>query len=254
MFKPIKTKRVYAEIVDQIQQLINEGTLKPGDKLVAERELAEKLEVSRASIREAYSALETVGLLESRAGGGTFIRAISTDDIIKPLALILMMDKESNFDIMEVRKILEVESAYLAAERANEENIEKMREYLDKMEEDIQLGRIGEVSDANFHFAIAESTQNTILVRLMSTISDLVMHSMKKSREKMYFKPGNDKKLFNQHKAIFEAIAAHNSSLARKNMCDHLVFVSDEIFSIEEKASLEKNELNILIENTYAKK
>ncbi len=252
MFKPIKTKRVYAEIVDQIQQLINEGILKPGDKLISERELAEKLEVSRASIREAYSALETMGIIESRAGGGTFIRTISSEDIIKPLALILMLDKESNFDIMEVRKILELESAYLAAERANEENILKMSENLDKMEEDIRLGQIGEVSDANFHFAIAESTQNTILVRLMSTISDLVTHSMKKSREKMYFEPGNDKKLFNQHKSILEAIAAHDSSLARKKMCDHLVFVSEEIFSIE-KAPSDHKKLSILKEYTCAK-
>ncbi len=240
MFKPIKTKRVYAEIVDQIQGLINEGTLKPGDKLISERELAEKLEVSRASIREAYSALESMGILESRAGGGTFIRAVSSEDIIKPLALLLMMDKESNFDIMEVRKILEAESAYIAAERAGEENILKMKEHLEGMEEDIREGKIGEVSDVNFHFAIAESTQNTIFVRLMSTISDLVMHSMKKSRETMYFKPGNDDKLFKQHKAIFEAIAARDSKLARKNMCEHLDFVSDEIFSIEKGPAKDK--------------
>lgn len=231
MFKPIKTKRVYAEIIDQIRGLINQGLLKPGDKLISERELAEKLKVSRASIREAFCALESMGILESQQGEGTFIRSASTEDIIKPLAMILMMDKEYNYDIMEVRKILELESAYIAAERASDENIEELRMFLNEMEEDTKKGRLGEVADANFHFAIAKLTQNKILVRLMNTIHDLVVISMKKSREKMYFKPGVQEKLYQQHFEIYDAIVKGDANLARKKMSEHLSYVTDETFS-----------------------
>ena len=242
MFKPIKTKRVYEEIVDQIQTLINEGELKAGDKLISERELAQKLQVSRASIREAFSALDLMGILESRPGEGTFIRTVSSEEIIRSLALMLSLEKESNYDIMEVRRILEAESAYLAAQRASEENVEKIRDCFLAMEEDYRRGDIGEVSDADFHIAVAESSGNKILVRLMSTISDLLVSSMKFSREEMFYKPGNREKLLAQHQQILEAIEAHDPLSARKFMCEHLTFVAKEISLIEKDAKESETE------------
>ena len=109
--KPIKTKKIYEEIVEQIKELFAQGDLKPGDKLLSEREFAERLQVSRASVREALSALEAMGLIEIKPGEGTFIRQMGVSSIIEPLALLLLMEKDQVFELFELRKILEVEAA-----------------------------------------------------------------------------------------------------------------------------------------------
>lgn len=235
MFKPIKRKRLYAEVMEQIQQLIVDGKLKPGDKLTSERELAEKLEVSRSSVREAFSALDLMGILESRPGEGTFVRTVPADEAYKPLTIMLMLEQKSSCDVLEVRKILESESAFLAAERATEEHLSKMEACLSDMEADLKEGRDGETPDACFHFAVVESTQNKVMEKLMHAISDLVVFTMKLSRQKMLMKPENQEKLCWQHKQIFEAIAAKEPDLARSRMCEHLSFVSDEIFYFEQQ-------------------
>lgn len=233
MFRPIKRKRLYVEVMEQIQQLLADGTLRPGDKLTSERELADRLKVSRSSIREAFSALDLMGILESRPGEGTFVRSVPAEEVYKPLALMLLLETKNNYDVLEVRKVLESESAYLAAERVTGENLKKMKKCLLDMEKDIESGSDGEGPDASFHFTIAESTQNKVMEKLMHAISDLVVFTMRLSREKMLKKSGNQEKLYNQHKEIFEAIAAKNPELARTRMCEHLTFVSDEIFFFE---------------------
>ena len=85
-FKPIKTRRIYEEIVDQLKMMIIQGNLKPGDKLPSERELSEQLGVSRSSVREALSALEAMSILDIRSGEGTFVRETSQSATIEPLA------------------------------------------------------------------------------------------------------------------------------------------------------------------------
>ncbi len=127
MFQPIKRKRVYIEIINQLQNLIDKGELKPGDKLMSERELSEKLKVSRSSVREAFSALELMGILESRPGEGTFISSASaTASALLPMSMLMLLGSASE-DLLELRWILEGEGAKLAAERASEENINQIK-------------------------------------------------------------------------------------------------------------------------------
>lgn len=235
MFKPIKQKRIYEEILEQIKKLISEGVLKPGDRLFAERELAEKLQVSRASIREAFSVLDLLGILETKPGEGTFIREISHDNGIKPLALVFMLYNNSKLDVMEVRMILEVESAALAAQRATADDLKKIKEQLEQMEQDVLSGQIGEVPDARFHHAVAEAANNRVLVRLMHTVYDLIVETMRYSRQRLFLKPGNKEKLLQQHKQIFNAILAGNPDYARDAMKEHLTFVIEEVSSFEEE-------------------
>jgi GntR family transcriptional repressor for pyruvate dehydrogenase complex len=235
MFKPIKQKRVYEEIVEQIKRLVAEGALKPGDRLISERELADRLQVSRASIREAFSALDMLGILESKPGEGTFIREVPQETIIKPLALIFMLYKDSSLEVLEVRTILEAESASLAARRGSAEDMEKIKACLDKMEHDLLSGSIGEVSDAQFHLAIAEAADNKVLVRLMNTVSDLIVEAMRYSRQRLFQVQGNREKLFAQHKRICEAVLSRDSEGARQAMKDHLAFIVKEVAHYEEE-------------------
>lgn len=229
MFRPIKTKRVYEQIVDQIRMLIRRGDLKPGDKLMSERELSELLGVSRTSVREALSALDFLGILETRQGEGTFIANVSEQSLIEPLALIMAMDREAALELLEVRKMLEGEAAELAALRATQEDLYQMEEAINTMAEDLKHGNLGEAGDAKFHYTIAEATGNKVLVKLMNTIQDLLLQNMRSSRMYMYTQQGNAEKLFQQHEAIFRAIQSGNPQEARREMLAHLEFVQEEM-------------------------
>lgn len=235
MFKPIKQKRVYEAIVEQIKGLVVEGSLKPGDRLISERELADRLQVSRASIREAFSALDMFGILESKPGEGTFIREVPQDSIIKPLALVSILYRDSSLDLMEVRMILEGESAAFAAQRANEEDLKKIACCLDQMEQDVLSGAIGEIFDAEFHLAVAQAADNKVLVRLMNTVSDMIVETMRSSRQRLFLTPGNKEKLLSQHKLIYEAIISRDPAAARHAMKLHLEFVLKEITHYEQE-------------------
>ncbi|UMZ74105.1 FadR/GntR family transcriptional regulator [Natranaerofaba carboxydovora] len=228
MFRPIKHKRVYEEILDQIRELITEGSLKPGDKLMSERAMSEKLQVSRASVREAFSVLSMLGILEGKPGEGTFIKKVPEDSFIKPFAMMLMLDRDSNMEVLETRLTLEVECSALACVRGTDEDIEKIYTYLQKMEEDISEGNLGEYHDGMFHYSIWEATNNNILLRLMNTIYDMIIETMKHSRVKMFEKPGNKKILLEQHKKIYQAIKEKDVEKAREAMREHLLFVNKE--------------------------
>lgn len=227
--KPIRTKKIYVEIVEQIKELFATGKLGPGDKLLSERELAERLQVSRASVREALSALEAMGLLEIRPGEGTFIRQTNVDSIIEPLALLLLVEKDQIRELYEVRKIMEVEAAGLAALRAQPEEVERMGSIVTQMEWDLHRGDLGELADLDFHMTIAEMADNSILLRLMNTISDTMRQLLKTARTSLYAEPENARILLVQHREVLKAIETHNYEKAKKAMFDHLVFVEKNL-------------------------
>jgi GntR family transcriptional repressor for pyruvate dehydrogenase complex len=225
-FRPIQAKKIYEEIVEQIRQLIENGSLKPGDKLLSERELAEKLQVSRASVREALRALEMMGFVEIKTGEGTFVKESSTEGIIQPLAMFISIEKGAFFEISEIRKIFETAAAHLAAERATPGDLAKIEENLERMkaalaEDDSEKG---EDSDAAFHFSIAEATQNSWLLRLLNTISDSFHKTVSAARRQLYMTPGHPRILIEQHTKIYKAIRDRNPDLAEKAMLEHLNF------------------------------
>lgn len=227
--KPIKTQKIYKQIVEQIGQLVAEGHLKPGDRLPSERELVERFQVSRASIREAISALEMMGLIEVRSGEGTYIRQVNIESVVAPLAWMLFIERDTDLELYESRKILEVQAAGLAAERAEEDEINEMFEALEVMRMDLQIQRLGEDADHNFHYAIARATHNKILFRLMNTISDTMRKTLKTSRSKLYEDKNTPEKLYKEHYSIYEAIKSHDVQRAQKLMLDHLVGVENQL-------------------------
>ncbi|HBW36118.1 FadR/GntR family transcriptional regulator [Desulfosporosinus sp. BICA1-9] len=223
--KPIKTRKIYEQIVDQVGHLVAEGQLKPGDRLPSERELVERFQVSRASIREAISALEMMGLIEVRSGEGTYIRQVNIESVITPLAWMLFIETDSDLELYEARKILEVQAAGLAAERADDDEIKDLYEALEIMRMDLENHRLGEDADHQFHYSIARATHNKILIRLMNTLSDTMQKSLKSSRSRLYERGDTPKKLYDEHCKIYEAIKNHDAEKAQKFMLDHLLGV-----------------------------
>lgn len=239
-WQPIKTKRIYETIIEQIKNLIASGNLGPGDKLLSERELSEKLRVSRTTVREALCALDMAGLIEVRPGEGAFIRQSNSHDIIESLAFTFLLQKENVRDIMEVRKGLEVEAAGLAAERAVPEDLEKMEEALKQMEEDLRTGAPGDVADLQFHFSIAEASHNPLLIRMMNTIYDTMNQTLLIIR-KLWLSStsGTPQILYEDHQEIYRAIKSGDSNKAKETMAEHLRKVITRLESIygQEKQS-----------------
>jgi GntR family transcriptional regulator, transcriptional repressor for pyruvate dehydrogenase complex len=231
-FSPIKTKRLYEEIVEQIKQLITDGRLKPGDRLLAERELAEQFQVSRASVREAIRTLEMLGVIDIRPGEGTFVRGTETDDIIRPLAMFLAVERSSLLDMFEMRRIFETATASLAAERASEEELDHIESMLEKMRERLNVldPEKGEEFDAAFHYAVAEATHNSLLTKLFKTVSEEFAKANSVARRQLYHDNiQNAQKIIDQHSEILEAIRSRSPKAAGEAMLAHLIFAEGEL-------------------------
>ncbi len=230
-FRPIRTKRIHEEIVEQIIGMIAQGTLKPGDRLLPERELAEMLGVSRASVREALSALAVLGVVEVRRGEGTFIKKTVEREFLHPFGLLLLLD--TTLEVLEIRKILEVEGVALAAKRAAAEDLRSIRRALEEMEAEVEAGGLGDEGDYLFHFRVAQATQNSILVKMINGIMDVFKVSLKVSRERLFKLPGAVDILLKQHWAIYEAIAQRDAPAAQAAMRTHLEWVEEKILELQ---------------------
>jgi GntR family transcriptional repressor for pyruvate dehydrogenase complex len=224
MFKPIKHVKVSDEVVDQIRNLISQGKLKPGDRLLPERELIREFDVSRPSLREALNSLITMGFLEIK-GKRTFIKSVASESMQNPLSLLIKADIQKLFDLIEVRKAIEAWGAFLAAQRATEEDIKQLENIIEDMKKAYEQGRSWEKQDADFHLGMAQATHNTIQTHMMSTIYDLLRESV----AKVFKDRAKVKKLLDHHQRIFNAIKNHSPDKARERTLEHLNYVESEV-------------------------
>lgn len=231
-YTPVKSKRLYEEIVGQIHQLISGGQLKPGDKLLSERELADRLQVSRVSVREAIRSLEILGFIEIRHGEGTFVRDTNADDVIRPLAMFLAAERGSLLDMFEVRRIFETATSALAAERASDDEVAHIGALLEKMKACISVGdsEKGEEYDAGYHYAVAEATHNSLLIKLLRTVHEEWSKAVSAGSQQLLLDSAdNAQKIIDQHTRVYEAIKAHDPATASQAMLEHVQFAEREI-------------------------
>ncbi|ACX51711.1 GntR domain protein [Ammonifex degensii KC4] len=230
--KPVKTRRTSDSILEQIKTLIIEGQLAPGDKLLTERELSERLQVSRASVREALSALNLAGILEIKHGEGIYIKRPEPNAVIEPLVFILLLEKDKVQNILEVRKALEVEAAGLAAERCPPELLQELEKIIEEMEAILPQGE-GEKSaqlDLRFHLTLAQASCNPLISSLMNTIQEIIGQTLRITRALwLSATAGTTQRLFEEHREIYLAVAARDKFRAREIMYQHLWKVEVEL-------------------------
>ena len=231
MFNKVKTKKVYMKIVEQVRDLIKEGRLKPGDKLPPEQILAEEFGTSRPSVREALSALEILGITESRGGKGNFIK----DNLNFPLyeqKFRELEEEESPFELLEARKVVETEIVGLTAKKATEEEIAAIQESLDKMKSAVtNISEIMEF-DREFHINVARAAHNSLLFSMMIYLADLLKEKLWINlKEKSWSIPGRPQKYFEEHNEILNAIKNKDSKRARNRMYDHLAGVERDLLN-----------------------
>jgi GntR family transcriptional repressor for pyruvate dehydrogenase complex len=229
MLKPVEKKKAYEDIVQQIRTLIEEGKLKRNDHLPSERDLSETFRVSRTTVREAIRTLESMKLLQSRQGDGTYVVASSTEALIQPLAAALFNEKDDIRDIFTIRKIIEPHVTELAAENASPEEIEEMERILGEQETSIGRGENIIETDSAFHNLLATATKSRVMERLIIALIDL----LKQSREQYLFEDENDERArmsLKGHQRILAAIKRGDREAARTSMIEHLEGVEMIIF------------------------
>jgi GntR family transcriptional repressor for pyruvate dehydrogenase complex len=227
--EPIKSTRIYEEIVRQVKAMIAEGRLKSGDQLPPERDLAEKFVVSRTSVREALRALESLGLVEIRPGEGTFVRQVSIEALIEPLALMMVSQREAIAELFEARRLLEPAIAALAARRATPEELHEMERILEEQAKEIAMGRTGLLQDGHFHAAIASAAHNQAISRLVHGMMDLLAQS----REDSLNTPGRPTRSHEDHRRVLDAIRRRDAASAEQSMRDHLVAVEGLVLGMD---------------------
>ncbi len=224
MFSPIKSTKVYEQVIDQIQTMIANDELKRGDKLPSERQLAEQLQVSRTSVREALRALQIIGLIEVKQGDGNFIKESFDFCLLQPLSVMFMLQQTKPEDIVELRKVIEVETATLAAQRVTDEEIVELKLLVDQLKE-FSLAEDEKNSvkvDKELHYKIAQSSKNFLLLNILNAISVLMDTFIEDARGMILTKYENKDILIMQHENIYKTIAARDPEGAANAMRDHI--------------------------------
>jgi GntR family transcriptional regulator, transcriptional repressor for pyruvate dehydrogenase complex len=213
-----QSSKVYVRILHHIEELILQGKLQSGDKLPSERELAEKLSVSRSSVREALRALELLDLIETRKGEGTFIRKAGSHRLAEILAAFFLKDEKARQDLAETRKVLEVEAVRLGCERATHEQLETLRVLIVQSKKHWSEGAIPVEEDIQFHKTLVMLSQNTLMLNIWRPLVEYSKVALKESLTR----EGRMKYVWDEHEAIYEAIAARDKHAAAEALNLHL--------------------------------
>jgi GntR family transcriptional regulator, transcriptional repressor for pyruvate dehydrogenase complex len=217
-FEAVRRTKLYEKVAQQIQGLIRDGLLKPGDHLPPERELAETFQVSRSSVRDAIRALEVMGLVEPRQGEGTVVRDVTAETLVNPLSTMLSQKRELVTELLDLRLMIEPPLAGRAAKYATEEEILGLEDILRRQKEKVARGELAIEEDTEFHYAIAKAARNSVVLKVVDVFMDL----LRESREQTLQVDGRLQKSFTGHRRILDAIKNRKASLAEATMRRHI--------------------------------
>ncbi|ABC22215.1 FCD domain-containing protein [Rhodospirillum rubrum] len=234
MSEPIRATRLAETIADHLERLIAEGALRPGERLLPERELALKLNVSRPSLRDGLAAMERRGLIVTDRQGSRvaeFLRPLT-----EPLELLIQNNTQATFDYLEFRFVVEGAAAEMAAKRATDLDRAAIRAILDRMAAvhgDDDSAAEAE-ADADLHSATYEATYNVMILHIMRGFSQLLRRDVFYNRERLYARPGVRDLLLGHHQAIGEAIIAGDGPAARRAAEEHITVTRETLEEIRD--------------------
>lgn len=228
----IRSIRLSDTIAEHLENLILEGVLRPGERLAAERELADKLEVSRVSLREALDKLQHKGLLTTSKSGTVVAQFLAP--LARPLAGLLADKPRATADYLEYRRIVEGQAAALAAMRATEVDREAIRACCARMRDAHALDDPSSEAaiDADLHLLVYEAAHNVVILHVMRVFSELLRNDVLYNRDQLYRRFGVRDQLLEQHLAIADAVLEGNPDKAERAASGHIRFTHETIDSI----------------------
>jgi GntR family transcriptional regulator, transcriptional repressor for pyruvate dehydrogenase complex len=215
-----RSRRLYEDVGERLGEFVRESNMKPGDQFPAERELANRLHVSRTSVRQSFVVLQALGFVDVRQGEGVFLRR--TRGFGESLAKLLERRRRLP-EVLDAREALEVKLAELAAAHRGEDDLDAMKAALMKMEAEVSSGALGIDGDAAFHHAIALAARNDILLHLIDAMAEVIQGS----RVESLSEPGRPPRSLEAHRRILSAIESGSPQLAADAMRQHLRVVAD---------------------------
>lgn len=240
-FDQVRQRRLSDDIVEQLEGMILEGTLKSGERLPAERALAERFGVSRPSLREAIQKLAAKGLLISRQGGGNYVVESLGSTFSDPLLHLLENNPEAQRDLLEFRQTLEASCAYYAALRATEVDRERLTAAFEELQDCYtrpdEVSRAEEgAADARFHLAIAEASHNAVLLHTIRGLFDLLKRNVVTNIGGMYQQRTETRDmLISQHRDLYLAIIEGRAEQAREVSTRHLLYVQEVLEEVRQE-------------------
>jgi GntR family transcriptional repressor for pyruvate dehydrogenase complex len=225
----IKAAKLSDVILQQLENMILEGSLAPGEKLPPERELAKQFEVSRPSLREAIQKLEAKGLVTRRQGGGTFVKNQLEEGLTDPLFDLISKHPESQFDLLEFRHALEGIAAYYAGLRGTSNDFTKVKQSFDKIalvNDDLQ--QKAKAINA-FHFSVAEASHNVVLLHLVRGMQALLEQNILQNLTVLLKKSDISSQLAEHRRLLMNAVIGANPEQARLASNAHLAFIEEAL-------------------------
>lgn len=232
--------QVADQVAERIEKLIVDGILKVGQALPSERRLVEKLGCSRTALREGLRVLRGRGIVETEHGRGSYVADLSRADSATPLMHLFSSQPRTLFDLLEVRALLEGESARLAAIRATEVDRLLIKRRFDEMvasHEDTQIRDPREQArlDHAFHRAISEASHNPVLVHTLQTLSDLTLSTVFASVNNLYCRPSQKRQIDRQHSRLYHAVMEQLPEQAQRAAKEHITSIRDNLREIEQE-------------------
>ncbi|WP_425041077.1 FCD domain-containing protein [Primorskyibacter sp. S187A] len=226
-FQPVQSEKLSTAVVRQIEQLILRGILRPGERLPSERDLAERLGVSRPSLREAIADLQDRGLLIAKANAGVFVADVLGSAFAPALVQLFSGHEEAKFDYLSFRRDMEGLAAERAARLGSDTDLKVIQTVFDKMEaaHAKRDPRDEAALDAEFHLAIIEASHNVIMLHMMRSMYQLLREGVFYNRQVMFKQRTRRDTLLAQHARINAALQARDPEEARRAVEDHLSYV-----------------------------
>lgn len=235
---PPTSVRTPDNVAATLERLVLDGVLKPGQLLPSERRLCDKLGVSRASLREGLRILRGKGIIDTRQGRGSVVARLLPQRDDSPLMHLFRDHPRTLYDLLEVRSLLEGESAHLAALRGTPADrvivtrrFEEMTDYVASTEA-IDAERLARL-DHGFHLAICEASHNPVLVHTLQGLTDLLLSSVFASVKNLYHRPEPRAQINRQHARLYRAVIGGKPDQARRAALDHLKSVGENLREIE---------------------
>ena len=240
-FQKIQSEKLSHSVIRQVELLILRGILRPGERLPSERELAEKLGVSRPSLREAIADLQERGLLATRAGSGIFVADVLGSAFSPALARLFSDHEEAVFDYISFRRDMEGLAAERAARLASDTDLKVIGAIFTKMEaaHSKRNPRDEAALDAEFHLSIIEASHNVIMLHMMRSMYELLREGVFYNRQMMFKQRTTRDDLLNQHRAINDGLQSRDPARARAAVEAHLTYVE---IALQDQQKADRNE------------
>ncbi len=212
-------------VLELLKTLIAQGQLRPGQRLPSEKELADRIGISRASLREGISALVAMNIVVVRQGDGTYVSSLDPELLAQPLQLILSVNPDAIFSLFEVRRITEPVAAALAAERASTAEVDALRDEMKNGIDSHQISSELVAHDSRLHRLIHQAAHNPVLTSVSASLAGLIHHA----RQRTVKLPRNATLTISEHEEIVDAITARDAERSRRAMTIHLVRVENDL-------------------------